>query len=166
MQRSRTVFVGVTRRAATTTSCGSSLGRRAVLLALDPLADIKARLDNWGRACKAAMPDLDYSPPPVYDFIYATLGKGKGKTKDQEEAEAESGTTSDTDDDAVDKINHADAELVGDLLWRLGVGPHAPDRFPVGRVHFMVIKRHYYNKRHQPRDMLDAACRAFGDLLG
>ena len=125
------------------------MSRQGVYQEVDPspyqdalLRAIKGRLWDWGRWTRiASLPDLDVPAPPVFrNWIPSKAwDSGWGDMGAPEERP--------------DSINERECEATDALIMRLSL------------VHRTTIKRHYACDWRQQRDDVDAACRAFGDLL-
>lgn len=136
---------GAERRAAMT---GSGSKRACSLL----YGEIRLLLENWSRWAATALPDLGVQEPPWAD-MYRPYNDPEFRLWDHAIPEQ------------IPAIDERAAERVDKLLC-----PTAPS---IAGVHVMTLKRHYIGvvehgqrvRSKQPRDKLDAAIRALGDVL-
>ena len=161
MHRSRTVSAGATVPALRTGSCVARASLR--LIEPDPLAELKMRLYNWGRYSRAWAEDQDANISPMYaSYIpHKDYDGGHGQTETEKAVEQETGIRQ-IADDWQPPIFEQDAQTIDRALFALGL--RLKEKTP-GHVHYLIIKRHYYNRKDQSRDLLDAAVRALGDIL-
>jgi hypothetical protein len=138
--RLKTALGGATRRAGTIGS--------GVL----PHSEVRRLLDNWRRWAANWLPDLEPQQPPAFE-LYRAYNDPEFKLWDCAIPEP------------APKINEAEAELIDKIL--------CPTAQRLHKDHLMTLKRHYIGEvingeRHrepQPREKLDAAIRALGDVL-
>jgi hypothetical protein len=107
-----------------------------------PYDDVLRLLHNWVRWTQTAFPDLGVQPPPWAEYFRPNLAWDE--TWGDPDASPEPPTPS---------VDEREAERLDKVLMSLA------------KVHLLTIKRHYINRRHQPRERLDEAIRALGDIL-
>jgi hypothetical protein len=108
-----------------------------------PYDEVVRRLFNWSMWANSHWPDLGVQPPPWAEYFRPNLAWDESWGDPDASPEAPS-----------PKVDERCAERTDKALMSLPI------------AHLLVIKRHYINRRHQPRQRLDEAIRALGDILG
>jgi hypothetical protein len=106
-----------------------------------PYDEVVRLLYNWQRWAADWCPELGVQPPPWAESWIPNLAWDSGW-----------GDPVPLDPPAPE-IHEADAVRVDKAIMLLAI------------AHVLTLKRHYINHRRQPREVVDAAIRALGDVL-